>query len=98
VAARVAAPTPGEDEVFRLEDYWIDVIDAETPFDEELDRYLRYLRSNGHSDADVKDARYALMLRVVSCLTLRCLGRSGHGESSSAPKDIGRNKISYVTG
>jgi hypothetical protein len=27
------------------------------------------------------------VLRVVSCLTLRCLGRSGHGESSSATKE-----------
>jgi hypothetical protein len=30
---------------------------------------------------------HLLVLRVVSCLTLRCLGRSGHGESSSATRE-----------
>jgi hypothetical protein len=39
-------------------------------------------------DADCEaELDYVLVLRVVSCLTLRCLGRSGHGESSSATKE-----------
>ena len=41
--------------------------------------------SNAFLSADLVDAK--LVLCVVSCLTLRCLGRSGHGESSSATKE-----------